>query len=171
MWAVHAWDDVPVTELVVLVGLQASGKSTFTAGRFAATHVVVSKDLMRSARHKEARQRRAVAEALSAGRDVVVDNTNPGREQRAPLIELARLHGARPVAYYFPPHRSACLARNAARTGPARVPEVGVFATLKALRKPSRAEGFDAVYVVELAGGGRFTVVEDEGGDDGETGR
>jgi predicted kinase len=150
-----------VTELVVLVGLQASGKSTFAASRFAGTHTMVSKDQMRSARHKEARQRREVAAALSAGRDVVVDNTNPGPEQWTPLIELAREHGARPVAYYFPPHPSACLARNAARTGPARVPKVGVLATLKALRRPSRAAGFDAVYVVELAGAGRFTVVED----------
>lgn len=43
-------------ELAVLVGLQASGKSTFVAPRFAATHAIVSKDLMRSARHRERRQ-------------------------------------------------------------------------------------------------------------------
>lgn len=147
-----------MTELVVLVGLQASGKSTFTASRFAGTHTVVSKDLMRSARHKEQRQRRAVAAALSAGRDVVVDNTNPGPEQWAPLIALAREHGASPVAYYFPPDPAASLARNAAREGRARVPDVGVYATLRSLRRPSLEEGFDAVYVVELAGGGRFTV-------------
>lgn len=48
-------------ELAVLVGLQASGKSTFVASRFAATHTVVSKDLMRSARHKERRQRREIS--------------------------------------------------------------------------------------------------------------
>jgi predicted kinase len=153
-----------VSELVVLVGLQASGKSTFTASRFAGTHTVVSKDLMRSARYKEARQQREVAEALSAGRDVVVDNTNPGPEQRAALIGLAREHGARPVAYYFPPDKAACLARNAARQGRERVPDIGVLATLRALRKPTRAEGFDAVYVVELAGEGRFTVTEDKTG-------
>lgn len=35
------------TEPAALVGLQASGKSTLLASRFAATHVVVSKDLMR----------------------------------------------------------------------------------------------------------------------------
>lgn len=154
-----------MSELVVLVGLQASGKSTFTASRFAGTHTVVSKDLMRSARHKEHRQQRAVAEALSAGRNVVVDNTNPGPEQRSALIALAREHGARPVAYYFPPDKAACLARNAARRGHReRVPDVGVYATLRALRKPTRAEGFDAVYVVEIAGEGRFTVTEDETG-------
>ena len=33
-------------ELVLLVGLQASGKSTFRRERLDATHVVVSKDLI-----------------------------------------------------------------------------------------------------------------------------
>ena len=35
-------------ELVILVGLQASGKSTFFRERFAATHEHVSKDLFRN---------------------------------------------------------------------------------------------------------------------------
>jgi len=33
-------------ELVIFIGLQATGKSTFYRARFAATHVLVSKDLM-----------------------------------------------------------------------------------------------------------------------------
>ena len=47
-------------ELVVLVGLQASGKSTFCRERFAATHVHVSKDELRNVRQREARQRELV---------------------------------------------------------------------------------------------------------------
>jgi hypothetical protein len=46
------------------------------------------------------------------------------------------------------------------------VPEVGVFATLGALRRPSPADGFDAVYLVEHDGD-RFTVIsEGEGLDE-----
>ncbi len=35
-------------ELVIFVGLQASGKSTFFRERFATTHELVSKDLLRN---------------------------------------------------------------------------------------------------------------------------
>jgi hypothetical protein len=59
-------------EVIVFVGLQGAGKSTFYAQRFAATHVLVSKDRLRTNRRPERRQRRLIAEALAAGRSVVV---------------------------------------------------------------------------------------------------
>lgn len=152
------------TELAVLVGLQASGKSTFVASRFAATHVIVSKDLMRSCKHKDKRQRSEISEALGRGQSVVVDNTNPGPEQWAPLIALARKYGARAVAYYFPPDVSGCLARNASRPEGRRVPQVGVLATLSALRRPSRVAGFNTVYLVRYDCD-RFTLLEGDGTD------
>ena len=145
-------------ELAVLVGLQASGKSTFAQSRFVATHCVVSKDLMGPSVRKEKRQRREVGEALGLGRSVVVDNTNPGPAQWLPLIALGREYGARTVAYFFPPDVRGCVARNGARPEGRRVPDVGVFATLRALRRPGLADGFDAVYVVEYDGS-RFSVV------------
>jgi predicted kinase len=48
-------------ELAILVGLQASGKSSFYRARFAATHELVSKDLLRNNSKPERRQRRAIA--------------------------------------------------------------------------------------------------------------
>ena len=65
-------------ELVIFVGLQAAGKSSFFRERFGATHAHVSKDLMpRAARDKESRQLGQIEQALLIGRPVVVDNTNP----------------------------------------------------------------------------------------------
>ncbi|MEU3554727.1 AAA family ATPase [Streptomyces fragilis] len=65
-------------DLAVLVGLQASGKSTFCRRRLAGRHVLVGKDLFpRRARGKQRRQMRLVEEALAAGLPVAVDNTNP----------------------------------------------------------------------------------------------
>lgn len=72
-------------ELVVFVGLQASGKSTFFRERFAATHEHVSKDLFRNNRNRDRRQRQLIEAALAAGSPVVVDNTNPTPEDRRPL--------------------------------------------------------------------------------------
>ncbi|WP_233221098.1 ATP-binding protein [Streptomyces carminius] len=141
------------------MGLQASGKSTFRARHLAATHAVVSKDLFpRAARHRQRRQLRLVAEALGEGRSVVVDNTNPSPAEWAPLIGAGRAHGARVVAYWFPPDVPGALARNAARPDRERVPGVGLYDTLRRLREPRRADGFDAVWEVRLDGHGGFTV-------------
>jgi predicted kinase len=109
---------------------------------------VVSKDHWPNARRREARQQRVVAELLAAGRRVVVDNTNPGPEDRAPLLALAAQAGDPVRAVWLDVPLATCLRRNAAREGRARVPLVGVLATAKRLRPPSLDEGFTRVEVV-----------------------
>lgn len=139
-----------VTECVVLIGLPASGKSSFYQERFAGTHERVSRDLMRRARHPESRQQQLIATALAAGRSVVVDNTNPSRAVRAPIVHLARQRGASVSAYYFETAAVDALRRNRARTGPDRVPDVAIFTVRKRLEPPDRSEGFDHIYLVRL---------------------
>jgi len=147
-------------ELVIFIGLQASGKSTFYRARFAATHVHVSKDLLHRTKHrtKAQRQEELIAAALEAGQSVVVDNTNPTVEERAPLILLGHSHGATVVGYYVESRVGASLERNQGREGKARVPDVAIFATAKRLQPPSYAEGFDRLYYVRIAGDGTFEV-------------
>jgi predicted kinase len=147
-------------ELVLFIGLQGSGKSSFYRERFAATHVHVSKDLWPNARKREARQRRLIAQALAEGRSVVVDNTNPLVEERAPLIALGRERGARVVGYAFESDLEVCLARNAGRVGRARVPDKALHITWRKLRWPSYAEGFDALFHVRVDPEGGFHVRE-----------
>jgi|SRR5215218_2225674 len=67
--------DTPKMELVIFVGLQASGKSTFFRERFAATHEHVSKDLFRNNRDRNRRQAQLIESALGRDSSVVVDNT------------------------------------------------------------------------------------------------
>jgi predicted kinase len=147
-----------VLELVLLVGLQASGKTSFYRRRLAATHVLVSKDLMPNARRRDQRQLELVRQALAAGRSVVVDNTNPDREGRAPLIAVGHQLGARVVGCAFESEMAACLARNAAREGRARVPPVALFATRRRLQWPTKDEGFDALCRVRLVPPDEFAV-------------
>ena len=129
-------------QVVLLIGLQACGKTTFYRERLAATHALVSKDAMpRSARRKEDRQRRELAALLADGHDVCVDNTQPSAAERAGVIAVARAHGARVVGYWWLPDPELSRRRNAARADP--VPEVGLHAALARWEEPHRGEGFD----------------------------
>ncbi len=131
-----------------MVGLQGSGKSTWVGEHLAATHAVVSKDHWPNARRREARQRRVVAELLAEGHSVVVDNTDPTPEDRAPLVAAARTAGVAVRAVWLDTPLPICAARNGARDGRARVPPAGLYGTAARLVPPSTAEGFDRVDVV-----------------------
>ena len=137
-------------ELDVFVGLQASGKSTFFHERFAEIHQHVSKDLFPHNRNKNSRQEHLLRAALSAGRSVVVDNTNPTPEDRRALVRIGHEHGAKVLGYYFDASVSECLRRNEMREGKARVPDVAIYSTAKKLVAPSIEEGFDELLCVRL---------------------
>lgn len=138
-------------ECVILIGLPAAGKSTLYRDRFATTHVHISKDLWPTAAGREARQREKLDKSLAGGFSVVVDNTNPTVAERAALIRIARLHGARVIGYFFDVTTRAAVARNAVRSGQAKVPNVAIFTVAKRLEVPSKTEGFDQLFRVEIA--------------------
>jgi predicted kinase len=145
-------------ELVIFIGLQASGKSTFFNSRLAATHEHISKDLLRNNKNRAKRQMHLIETALQSGRDIVVDNTNPTVEDRAELIQIACQYGAQIVGYYFESQVSHCLKRNRQRQGKAQVPDVAIYATIKKLARPSYAEGFHKLFYVRMAGNWDFNV-------------
>jgi predicted kinase len=133
---------------VIFVGLQGSGKTTYYRDRFAATHVHVSKDLMKNARNREEKQQLMIEKALADGKSVVVDNTNPSAAVRAPLIALGRRCGAKIIGYFFDVPVKVAVERNRGREGKARVPDVAVYVTSKKLAAPKFEEGFDEIHVV-----------------------
>jgi predicted kinase len=137
-------------ECVILIGLPASGKSTFFRERFAATHDHVSKDLLRNNKKPQRRQEDLIAESLASGRSVVVDNTNPSATVRAPIITIAKKHGAEVAGYFFVTDAGDALRRNRAREGRDRVPDVAIFTVRKRLEPPTTAEGFDRLFTVRI---------------------
>jgi predicted kinase len=145
-------------ELVIFIGLQASGKSTFFRQYLAATHELVSKDLMRNNRNRARRQAQLVEAALQAGRSIVVDNTNPTIEERTSLIELGKLYDAHILGYYFQSKVKDCLERNQQRSGKAKVPDIAIYATIKKLVCPTYAEGFHQLFYVRMVGDVDFQV-------------
>ena len=147
-------------DLIILIGLQASGKSTFFQTHFAATHEYVSKDLLRNNKSPNRRQMQLIESAFQIQRPVVVDNTNPTVEARAPLIHLGKMYGARIIGYYFESQMSMSIERNKQREGKVRVPDVAIYVTAKKLVPPTYAEGFDELYYVRVANSSGFEVQE-----------
>jgi predicted kinase len=137
-------------EVILLIGLQGAGKSSFYRERFASTHVHVSRDNFRHNPNPLRRQTALIEEALRAGRSVVVDNTHPSRADRAAVFEVAKRFNVPVIGYFFDADLKGCIARNNLRAGKAKVPVVGILATRKKLQPPSLEEGFAALFHVAL---------------------
>lgn len=141
-------------EAVILMGIQASGKSTFYQQRFFDTHVRISRDLLRTRN----RERLLLQACLESRQPFVVDNTNVTTEERARYIDAARAAGYRVIGYFFRTETRAAIARNKLREGKAVIPIPGILGTYKKLEEPRPEEGFDELYTVTLTPENAFVV-------------
>lgn len=134
-------------ELALFIGIPASGKSTFYRRRLVDTHLRLDLDMLRT-RHRE----QILFDAcLRAKQAVVIDNCNATAAERARYIAPAQAARFTVVGYYFRARIDDALARNAARLGRARIPDVGVRGTHARLEVPALDEGFDALWYVSMA--------------------
>jgi len=139
-------------DIIILIGLQASGKSTFYRTQFADTHEHISKDLLNRSKNQNKNQKQAerIVRAFQERRSVVVDNTNVTAQDRLLLIDIGRSYNATIIGYYFQPDVLGSRRRNMQRTGKAQVPEKAIFITAHKFEPPSYAEGFDTLYYVRI---------------------
>jgi predicted kinase len=145
-----------MSEAVLLIGVQGSGKSTFYKERFFDTHLRIGLDLVGTRR----REALLIAACLAARQPFVVDNTNTLAAQRAGYIASARAASFRVSGYYFVTELSEAIRRNRARPGKAAIPVAGLVKTFKRLEAPGWAEGFDALFTVRVDEANRFVVAE-----------
>ena len=139
-------------QLIIFIGVQASGKSTFYQQYFYHTHLRLNLDMLKT-RHRE----NVLFEAgLASKTKMVIDNTNPTKLDRERYMQRAIDAGFEVIAYYFETDLKSTLERNSQRTGKANIPEVGVRATFKKLELPSLDEGFNEVFQVKIVGNGEF---------------
>ncbi len=141
-------------ELALLIGIPGSGKSTFCARRFFASHVRLSLDVLGTRR----RERLLFEACLQSRTRVVIDNTNASQSERALFIGAARAARFGIAGYYLQTDLRLALERNAARLGRARVPDAGLLAVHSRLQVPEWSEGFDELFYVSDDGAGGFTV-------------
>ena len=135
-------------DIVLMVGIPGSGKTTFCRERLFPLHLYISLDQLRT-RSAEAE---LFAFALKRHKPCVIDNTNVTVAERRRYIQLARKEkDARIAAYCFTPDLDGCLARNEKRTGRAHVPEVAIKCKLAKFEPPDFGEGIDEIYDVKVS--------------------
>jgi predicted kinase len=133
-------------EIVVLVGVPGSGKTTLVKTQFP-KHKRINLDTL----HTRNREDEEIANALSNGEDVVIDNTNTTRKTRSKYVQMAKLFGISIRAVYLKVPLDLALARNASRVGKERVPDNAVRFYNKILQAPTVGEGFDQVDVIDMS--------------------
>jgi len=149
---------IPADALVVLVGVAASGKSTFARRHFAATEILSSDGLRALIADDPAAQgatddafdllHRILAMRLRRGRLTVVDATNVEEWARAELVAVARRHRRPSVAIVIDVPLPVALERNATRPSP-RPPPAALRRQHRWLTNSLAAlphEGFAAVH-------------------------
>ena len=137
-------------DLVLMVGIPGSGKTTFYRERFFPSHLYISLDQLKT-RSAEAE---LFAFALNRRKSCVVDNTNVNIAERKRYIEPAqKVEDVRIVAYCFVPDLGGCIGRNGGRFGRMRVPEAAIKSRLAMFENPQFDEGFDEIFDVTVCEG------------------
>lgn len=152
--------EVPELGLIVLCGASGSGKSTFAQKHFAATEVV-SSDQCRALVSDDENDQSVTGAAfallhdiidkrLQVGRLTVVDATNTKREDRAPIVELARKWDVLTTAVVFDLPVDVCVERNEQRSD-RTTPQHAIRRQHKTLRRSAknlRKERFSRVHFI-----------------------
>ena len=141
-------------QLIIFIGAQASGKSSFYLLNLAQSHLRINLDMLKT----RYRENIIFEAALASKTKIVIDNTNPTAEDRARYIQRAKAAGFEVVAYFFETDLDSTLQRNSLRIGKAHIPEVGVRATYKKLQVPAFTEGFDQIFQLKIVGNGEFSI-------------
>lgn len=134
--------------LVLMIGIQGSGKSTFCIQYLQGLERINLDTL-----HTRNKENIAITEAVAEKKSIVIDNTNPTSEVRAKYILRCRRLGYKIVGFFMQSKLQECIARNEQRTGKQRVPNKAIACTSHILELPAYEEGFDELYFVSMDNG------------------
>ena len=152
------------TEFIMLVGLPASGKSTLAENYRKGGYTVFSSDVVRAEIEEKIERGEFVMpsnnslngvvfdtvikqarELLKQGISVVVDATNLARKRRMNFKRwLYKIDCVKKCVFMITPV-SVCMARNALRTGDARVPDEAMYKMICSFECPNYWEGWDEI--------------------------
>ena len=138
--------------IILLIGLPASGKSTWAAAQgyhplsSDEVRLLLADDINNQNIHQQVFEtlRYLLKQRLALGRPVTcVDATHLTRWERNPYFEIAKGFKCDVEAVFFDVPLEVCLARNRLRTR--QVPEEALIALAQKLEPPDLAEGFSRI--------------------------
>lgn len=134
--------------MVVMIGIQGSGKSEFYKQYLSVHYIRVNLDTL----HTRNKERLMIDQCIANSESFAIDNTNPTVADRAKYITAAKTAGYHIIGYFMQSRLRDCIARNNLRAGKERIPATAIAATSNKLQMPSYNEGFDELYFVENDG-------------------
>lgn len=136
----------PRKQAIILIGIQASGKSTFCQRYLqSGSHAHISLDEV-GTRNRELEM---LMQCINDDRSFVIDNTNPEIADRKRYISLAKSQGYEIVGIFFQSKVRDCIKRNEMRG--MKVPTKAIASTSNKLQLPSLEEGFDMLLFAQIS--------------------
>ena len=129
-------------EVVIMVGYQGSGKSTFAAKHFGDKYTILQGDVLKT----EAKMVKHLKLELTNDKSVVLDATNPSIKKRAVFIKIAKDLGATVRIVHITTTIEESMENNAKRDNP--VPKIAFYLFRKNYQQPTLEEGVEEVIVV-----------------------
>jgi len=138
-------------EMVLLVGLPSSGKSSFCKTYFP-DHVRINMDTLKTS----AKCIKKTQEALKDGDSVIIDNTNPDIKARLPYLQISRDYEVPIRCFWLQTPLELCthlnlLRENISKGSSPHVPSVAFNTCLKRFVQPSTSEGFSSVTTIPFS--------------------
>jgi len=133
-------------ELIIFIGIQATGKSEFYKQNFYKTHIRLNLDMLKTRN----RENILLEACIRAKQPLVIDNTNPTVNDRSKYFEAGKKAGFKIIGYYFSSSIADAIARNSRRDGTECVPAPAILGTHKRLELPKISEGFDELWYVRI---------------------
>lgn len=137
-------------QLIIFIGIPASGKSSFYKERFIDTHVRINRDMLKT----KNRETKLFEWCLGLEQPCVIDNTNVTAKVRSSFIAKSREAGFKVIGYYFESKCEDCYTRNQQRPGAAKVPDVALYSKKSEMELPEYREGFDELHFVRISSNG-----------------
>jgi predicted kinase len=135
-------------ELIILMGIPGSGKTTYYQRAYAATHLRLNKDQL-GGQSARVREMLLFYAGLAGKTKMVIDAVNGNRHERSSFIVPAKAAGYKVKGVHIFVDPGIALSRNAQREGKARLHDKAVLGFIGRWQPPSLDEGFDSLWFLD----------------------